>query len=155
MGAAILLQSLKVESRFCAVAAESSFSSFRDIAFYRIGYQLGGGEWLGRLVLRPIVEAGLLYGRLRYGVNLSDAQPVECVAGTSTPILLIHGRADDNIPLRDSETIYSKARANSFLWKVRGAHHTGAMSVAPAEFERRVIDFFGEAASDRSTKYGK
>jgi alpha-beta hydrolase superfamily lysophospholipase len=31
MGAALLLQSLQAETRFCAVAAESSFASFREI----------------------------------------------------------------------------------------------------------------------------
>jgi predicted alpha/beta-fold hydrolase len=33
MGAAILLQSVRKESRFCAVVAESSFASFRQIAY--------------------------------------------------------------------------------------------------------------------------
>jgi uncharacterized protein len=36
MGAAELLQSLSVEPHFCAVAAESSFSSFREIAYDRM-----------------------------------------------------------------------------------------------------------------------
>ena len=37
MGAAQLLQSLQTESHFCAVAAESPFSSFREIAYDRVG----------------------------------------------------------------------------------------------------------------------
>jgi uncharacterized protein len=37
MGAAGLLQSLQSESRFCAVAAESPFSTFREIAYDRLG----------------------------------------------------------------------------------------------------------------------
>jgi predicted acyl esterase len=36
MGAAILLQSVREETRFCAVIAESSFASFRQIAYVRV-----------------------------------------------------------------------------------------------------------------------
>jgi predicted alpha/beta-fold hydrolase len=37
MGAAQMLQAVAVEQRFCAVAAESSFSTFREIGYDRIG----------------------------------------------------------------------------------------------------------------------
>jgi uncharacterized protein len=53
MGAAQLLQSLKTEPRFCAVAAESPFSTFREIAYDRVGQFFYTGPWLGRTFLRP------------------------------------------------------------------------------------------------------
>src|SRR5260370_100979 len=56
MGAAELLQSLTVEPHFCAVAAESSFSSFREIAYDRMGQSLHLGPWFGRTIFRPLVE---------------------------------------------------------------------------------------------------
>jgi predicted alpha/beta-fold hydrolase len=37
MGVAELLQSLTVEPRFCAIAAESSFATFREISYDRMG----------------------------------------------------------------------------------------------------------------------
>jgi uncharacterized protein len=37
MGAAVLLQSVEKENRFCAVVAESSFATFRQIAYVRGG----------------------------------------------------------------------------------------------------------------------
>jgi pimeloyl-ACP methyl ester carboxylesterase len=56
MGAAQLLQSLAVEPRFCAVAAESSFSSFPEIGYDRVGQFFQTGPWLGRTLLRPALE---------------------------------------------------------------------------------------------------
>ena len=53
MGAAQLLQSLTVESRFCALAAESSFSTFREIAYDRMGQPFHLGPWFGRTLFRP------------------------------------------------------------------------------------------------------
>ena len=61
MGAGELLQSLAVESHFCAVASESSFSSFRQIAYDRMGQPFHLGPWLGRTLLRPVVEFAFLY----------------------------------------------------------------------------------------------
>jgi dipeptidyl aminopeptidase/acylaminoacyl peptidase len=75
MGAAILLQSVETESRFCAVVAESSFASFREIAYVRVGQMFHAGSWLGKVVLRPAVEMAFLYGRVTRGVNLADASP--------------------------------------------------------------------------------
>ena len=57
MGAAQLLQSLEVEPGFCAIVAESSFSTFREIAYDRVGQFFQTGPWLGRrfcgLLSRP------------------------------------------------------------------------------------------------------
>jgi hypothetical protein len=55
--------------------------------------------------------------------------------------LLIHGQVDGNIPVRHSRLI--KARNSRIeLWEVHAADHCGAISVAPAEFERRVVGWF-------------
>ena len=47
MGAAQLLQSLPKESRFCAVAAESPFATFREVAYARFGrpFHTGPLDW--------------------------------------------------------------------------------------------------------------
>jgi fermentation-respiration switch protein FrsA (DUF1100 family) len=82
MGAAELLQSLAVEPPFCAVAAESSFSSFREIAYDRMGQPFHLGSWLGRTVLRPVVEFAFLYVRWKYHLDLEQVSPEESVADT-------------------------------------------------------------------------
>jgi hypothetical protein len=69
MGAAQLLQSLPSEPRFSAVAVESPFSSFREIAYDRVGQFFHTGPWLGRTVLRSIVEAAFGYARLKYQLD--------------------------------------------------------------------------------------
>jgi uncharacterized protein len=141
MGAAQLLQSLAVEPHFCAIVAESSFSNFREIAYDRMGQRFGTGPWLGRTVLRPVVEIACLIARVRYHVDLTQASPEDVVAKTHVPVLLIHGVVDRNIPLRHSLRLVAHNPQLS-LWKVPGADHCGAISVAPQEFERRVVSWF-------------
>lgn len=142
MGAAQLLQSLAVEPHFCAVAAESSFSSFREIAYDRMGQSFGTCPWLGRTVFRPVVEIALLIARVKYHVDLTQASPEDAVAHTRVPVLLIHGVVDSNIPLRHSLRLVTR-NPQLQLWQVPGADHCGAMSVAPREFEQRVVSWFG------------
>lgn len=147
MGAAELLQSLAVEPRFCGVIAESSFSNFREIAYDRMGQRFGTGPWAGRTVLRPVVEIALLIARVRYQVDLTQASPEDTVAHTHVPVLLIHGVVDSNIPLRHSLRLVNH-NPQLALWRVPGADHCGAMSVAPQEFEQRVLDWFATHESD-------
>jgi uncharacterized protein len=141
-GAAILLQSIEKEHRFCAVVAESSFASFRQIAYVRVGQFFHTGTWLGRIVLRPAVEAAFQYGRLTRGINLADASPERSVVGSHAPILLIHGLADDNIPFQQSERIRAHDPADIVLWEVPLAGHCGAVDAAGQEFNTRVLSWF-------------
>jgi len=142
MGAAILLQSLRAEPRFCAVVAESSFANFREIGFVRVGQFFKVGPWLGRVALRPAVEMAFLYGKLRYSVNLANASPERAVEGVRVPILLIHGLADRNIPPSHSREVRAHNPADITLWEVPRADHCGAIAVAPEEFRKRVLDRF-------------
>jgi uncharacterized protein len=141
MGAAILLQSLATHPGFCAVVAESTFSSFQEAAYDRLGQLVGSGARAGRTILRPALEFGLIYARLKYGVNLALDSPERGAEASRVPILLIHGLKDTNLPPRHSERI--KAEDNAVvLWEPADAGHCGAASAAPKEYARRVIGWF-------------
>jgi fermentation-respiration switch protein FrsA (DUF1100 family) len=141
MGAAQLLQSLEKETRFCAVAVESPFASLREIAYDRVGQFFHTGPWLGRTILRPMVDFAFFYARWKYKLDFEQLSPLETVAASDVPVLLIHGAEDRNIPIRHSRLI-AAARPGTPLWEVPHADHCGAISVAPLELERRVTEWF-------------
>jgi pimeloyl-ACP methyl ester carboxylesterase len=143
MGAAELLQSLEVEPSFCAVIAESSFASFRDIAYDRMGQPFHLGPWFGRTLLRPVVEFAFLYVRLKYHLDMQQVSPENSVAATKVPIFLIHGQIDSNIPLRHAHEIQAR-NPKAILWEVPDADHCGAISASPKEFEQRLLTWFSE-----------
>jgi dipeptidyl aminopeptidase/acylaminoacyl peptidase len=142
MGAAQLLQSLPKEPRFCAVVAESSFATFREVAYARFGRQFHTGSWLGRTFFRPTLDVGLLYIRLRYGLDLEKAAPTDAVVNTHIPVLLIHGTKDRNVPPYHSDEIQRQNPSNVVVWKVLGAVHTGAHQISSREFDYRVLEWF-------------
>jgi len=141
MGAAQLLQSLETEPGFCAVIAESSFSTFREIAYDRVGQLFQTGPWLGRSILWPVVEAAFLYSQWKYGLETAKISPEDEVAKSLVPILLIHGALDGNIPPRHSRRIQGRNKS-VVLWEVAKAGHCGAISTAHDEFEARLISWF-------------
>jgi fermentation-respiration switch protein FrsA (DUF1100 family) len=141
MGAAILLQAVAIEPGFCAVVAESSFASFREAGYDRLGQAFRTGPWLGRTVLLPAVTAGFVYADIRYGVDFERASPEIAVARSRVPVLLIHGLADDNLPPRHSERIKA-GNPSVVLWEPASAGHCGAAGAEPEEYQRRVVGWF-------------
>jgi alpha-beta hydrolase superfamily lysophospholipase len=150
MGAAQLLQSLQTEPHFCAVAVESPFSSFREIAYDRVGQFFHTGPWLGRTVLRPVVEVAFAYARWKYKLNFEQVSPEMAVAATKVPVLLIHGTNDRNIPVRHSRRM-AVNNPTLVLWEVPDTDHCGAISTAPQEFEQRLIRWLDSHSSGRDS----
>ncbi|HEX4309862.1 MAG TPA: alpha/beta fold hydrolase [Acidobacteriaceae bacterium] len=144
MGAAIAIQSSAVTPELCAVVAESSFATFREIANDRISQFTGTGFWFPRTVGAPARDLALLYGAIRFHVNLADASPLGAIARSQVPTLLICGTADTNIPMRHSMELFRAGASHSELWIVEGAEHTGAADVNPGLFERRVVGWFDQ-----------
>jgi uncharacterized protein len=141
MGAAQLLQSLDTGVPFCAVAAESSFSNFREIAYDRMGQPFHLGPWFGRTILRPLVEVAFLRAHWKFKLNMHQIAPEDSVAATTIPVFLIHGKSDSNIPVRHSVRIHDR-NPNALLWEVPNADHCGAISTAPQEFRQRLLNWF-------------
>jgi fermentation-respiration switch protein FrsA (DUF1100 family) len=149
MGAAILLQAVAIEPGFCAVVAESSFASFREAGYDRLGQAFRTGPWLGRTVLLPALTAGFVYADIRYGVDFERASPQIAVARSRVPVLLIHGLADDNLPPRHSERIKA-GNPSVVLWEPASAGHCGAAGAEPEEYQRRVMGWFDAHRAPRS-----
>lgn len=141
LGAAIALQAAGAPG-VCAVVAEAPFASFREIGFDRIAQTAHVPVAVARVAGWLILASGFLDARLRYGLDFDKASPERALAASRVPALLIAGLADENIPHRHAEEILRSAGPASELWLVPGAGHTESSSVAPVEFEHRVLGWF-------------
>jgi hypothetical protein len=141
-GAALMLQSLANETRYCAVAVEDSFSTAREMSFERVSGPLHLGNWFGKTLGRPMIAIAELYARERYGIDLLAPSPLKAVTHSNVPILLIHGTEDHTISPNHSIILAQASPGHTQLWLVPGAWHTGAWSVAHEEFEARVLGWF-------------
>jgi len=125
MGAGVLIQSLAYHPGFRAIVAECSFATFEEIAEYRVGRELFP------VAARPLVKIATWYSRRRYGVDVMKAAPIAALRGKTTPVLLIHGTADVNIPEQQSRELHDVNPGATVLWEVEGATHVNAMNADP------------------------
>lgn len=141
-GAALMLQSLAGENRFCAIAVESPFSTAREMSYERVSGPLHLGPWFGETLGRPAIWSAVIYARLRYGIDLLQPSPLDAVVHSKVPVLLIHGDADRSIAPRHSQLIANAAPSHVEFWLVPHAGHTMGWAAAHQEFESRLLGWF-------------
>jgi uncharacterized protein len=151
-GAALILQSLTTERRYCAVAVESPFSTARDMSYERVSGPLHLGPWFGKTVGWPVLESALLYSKMRYGLDLLQPSPLYGVTHSKVPVLLIHGLKDQSISPEQSEILARSAPEHVQLWLVPNAGHTMAWAAAHQEFETRVLSWFEQHQNESENR---
>ena len=140
MGAGIALQSAAVEPRIEAVVAEASFANLREAAYDYAG--LRRYPWLGKTWFAPGTWTMLYRGESLAGFPAAEVSPEKAVAARAFPVFLICDAEDVALPCRHTKRIYDAAIGPKQMWIVPGAFHTAALGYEPAEFRRRVLDFF-------------
>jgi len=69
----------------------------------------------------------------------------DLVARISEPVFFIYAVPGQGGEAELQETFYDAAREPKELWLVADAEHTGGIEAEPAEYERRVVEFFDDA----------
>jgi uncharacterized protein len=141
MGAGIALQAAAVEPRIEAVVAEASFASLREASYDYAG--LRKSPWLGKTLFAPGTWTMIYHAERLAGLSAAEVSPEKSVAVRAFPVLLICEAEDVALPCRHTRRIFQAARGPKQMWVVREAYHTAALGFEPAEFRRRVLEFFG------------
>lgn len=136
VGAAILLQALPLAPLRAAVA-EAPYATFEEIAYDRLD-RAGMNGWMPW----PMLEPAFLAVRWQHRLNFKEASPLEALRHTRTPVLLIAGAADTNVPPRHSRKLHAAFPGQTELWELPDVRHTQAYRQHPAEFEQRVVEWF-------------
>jgi uncharacterized protein len=144
MGAGIALQSAAADPRIEGVVAEASFSTLREASYDYAG--LRRSPLLGKTLFAPFSWMLLYRGEKLTGLPVAEVSPEKAVATRAFPVLLICDEKDEALPCRHTQRIYAAARGPKQIWQVPGAFHTAALGFQPAEFQRRVLDFFANVA---------
>jgi len=118
-----------------AIVADSPYGTLEGLIARQFFFFPGFTKW-------PLVALTKFYARLFLGVRVNDAVPSEVVRNLNTPLLIIHGDAESQIPLEHSRTIYANADPEkTALWIVRGADHGFAHGLEGPRYEVRVREF--------------
>lgn len=140
LGAATVLIAAGEEPRVAAVWEDSSFADIgvairAELA--RNGYPT---------FLEP---GGIAMARLLSGDDLTSKSPLEGVRKLDgRPLFVTHGTEDSRLSVEYANDLIDAVEAQGGrvdAWIVDGAEHVQGMLLEPAEYEERLVQFFGEA----------
>lgn len=132
MGAATIIMAKNPDVK--AIVADSAYASLEKMVEQQ--YKIFS------VFKKPFVFVTKLFVRL-IGIDISKASPQKAIKEIKVPVLLIHGRKDDQIPVENSILIHN-ANKETELWIIENANHGEAHYLNEKEYEARVSDFFGK-----------
>jgi uncharacterized protein len=139
MGGATVLLAAAETPRIRAVVTDSAFARLDEMVAERF-----------RPV--PVFYRGALCTSVRFcaerlsGYTTADVAPVAAIRRIAPrPILLIHGGADQLVPVRHARMLHDAAGERVQYWELPGVGHVQCYAAGREEYERRVVRFFGEA----------
>lgn len=132
-GAAALLGNSPVGAD--AVVLEGVYSSIEKAVGNRLAIRFGEiGRWLAPLLVWQVEP--------RLGIRADELAPLAAIHRLNAPVMIIAGTEDRRTRLDESKALYLRAKSPKRLWLVNGARHEDFHRHSPADYERRVLDFF-------------
>jgi fermentation-respiration switch protein FrsA (DUF1100 family) len=139
MGAAATIQAAARCTKIAAVVADSAYASFMDAARYSF-------QVVGHLPHYPFAPIAMHWAKLIVNVDANQMRPIDGIGRIAPrPILIIHGTADEIVPIRHAHTLFKAAGEPKDLWIVPDARHVEARDLMPEAYFERVAGFMSEA----------
>jgi dipeptidyl aminopeptidase/acylaminoacyl peptidase len=133
-GAATAIMAASMEPGIAAVVADSPFADVQDRIARETARKTPMPQGLVRLFLPP----ARVFASVLYGIDLGDLKPEKDVAKLAYPVLIIHGEADERIPISEGRRVYAAAPPGSEMWTLPGVTHTQGFQTYPDEYVGRV-----------------
>ncbi|MBR2518953.1 MAG: alpha/beta hydrolase [Selenomonadaceae bacterium] len=89
----------------------------------------------------PVMPCANLVCKLKTGVKISDAAPINVVDKIKVPVLFIHGDADKLVPFEMMEKLFDSCISTKEKFVVHGAGHADCKSTNPTAYFKKVFDF--------------
>ena len=136
MGASSVLMAsnLDLPKNVRGIIADCAYSSPKDI----IRKVLGDIGLPVRLIYPFVCAGAKFFGKF----DLNKFSPKKSVSESKTPIIIMHGEADDFVPCRMSGEIYDSCASEKYLYTFGGAGHGFSFAKDAEKYEHAVKDFF-------------
>jgi hypothetical protein len=147
-----------VQSMFGYIKTRADVDPQRLISY---GHSLGGAKSVAALAtkrvggLRAVVVDGAfasyramarrMAGQLGEELVTDDLAPVNLVAKLSpTPLLIVHGTADEVVPFSQGRALYEAAEKPKTLFEVKGGGHGNSLSRNQGAYRKRMLVWLNE-----------
>ena len=140
-GGAVALELSARDPRITAVVAVSAFSTLREVVNdYRHKYLPAALNMISGAGFQGAVDEA---GRIAQ-FDPDRIAPLRAVRQSSAALLLIHGTADTQVPLRHSQALFRAAGGHARLVTVAGAEHAAMPSDSTGVVRRETLAWFDQ-----------
>lgn len=135
MGAATVLMTAALEPKnLVAIVEDCGYTSAYEMFAAQLEKIFGLPEY-------PVMPCADFVCKIKTGVKISDAAPVEVVDKIKVPILFIHGDQDELVPFEMMTRLYDKATAPKEKFVVAGVGHADAKRKNPEAYFNKIFAF--------------
>ncbi len=138
MGAGTAILGAAEEPKIHAVVADSTYANVSELVAYETARKTSVPEWIAPI----FVPGAKLEARAIYRIDIGALVPEKAVEQIAYPILVIHGSADERIPLSHGQRVYQAAKPGSALWLVPNVGHVEAFKTYPNDYTERISTYF-------------
>lgn len=117
-----------------AYILEAVYSTLTDATENRIKMRFGN---LG-VIFSPLL---LWQTQLQLGFNAQDLSTIEKINQIDVPIMIIAGEKDKRTTLKNSKSLFSKAKHPKAIWIIPGAKHQDFLNFSKSEYQKHVGKF--------------
>eukprot|EP00759_Apiculatamorpha_spiralis_P015489 PhF_6_TR2220/c0_g1_i1/m.3707 len=146
VGGSASIMAAAIEPTIDVVIAENPITTVGYLQHQHI-YNILGGYFKHSVVSLVLFEVFRWLARKWINIRVGNFPGKKCQAAhvistlAPRPVLLMHGTADEVVPVEHSEILFSKANEPKELWLAPDAFHCGLYDMFPSEFRKRVITF--------------
>lgn len=143
MGAAVALITAALSERITSLVVDSPFGRLtRSVSGWL--HQRGIPKPLAREIARWV----LVYASMRTEGRMDQIDPIRWTVHIGArPILFIFGARDPYVSRPEIQRMISLAEGPTETWTVPDVGHRGAYDADPAEYDRRVVEWFSRTLS--------
>jgi len=140
MGAATALMEMKYNDKLKFVIEDCGYATLKDVAYYRT-------KRIFHLPTKYVDFAGFFL-KLFYKYSLNDVLPMENCKDSKTPLLIIHGDADDFVPVESAYKIRDSRNKESLteMVIVKGAGHARSLPLDKDAYLNYLQNFLNKIA---------
>jgi uncharacterized protein len=144
MGASVAILGTAQRPQIRALVADSPFATHRDVVTHNVTRVL-------HLPGAPFVRMADMFFPALGGYRQDAVEPIRAIAKIAPrPLLLIHGTADELVPVQHAYRNFAAANEPKELWIAEGAIHCGTYFLDRPAYCHRVARFFDEHLREES-----
>jgi pimeloyl-ACP methyl ester carboxylesterase len=140
MGAAAAILALSKEPNITALVVDSTYSDISDLITQEVSRKTALPDWL----VPVFIPGTKLAADLIYKIKIVELVPRDAVTKIDYPILIIHGKSDDRIPVEHGIEVHQSAHHGSKLWIVPEVPHMDSFLRYPDEYTIEVLNYLDQ-----------